>query len=73
MPKQDHGSTRNDIDNNDKMNFRTLEKIYSNRATNFLPQIVDSDGTKVFLETLRNFIYLYTEKDIIPMKRIEMM
>ena len=63
------------LDNRDKMNFRSADKICSKKATNFLRScdIENCEGSIVYLELMRSVYYSFADPSLKPLERVEMM
>lgn len=62
------------LDNRDKMNFRSADKICSKKATEFLKssQIENCEGTVVYLELMRSVYMSFADPSLAPLQRVEM-
>ena len=73
VSKDQHELDEGDIDSKDRMNFRSMEKIYSEKVTQLLKEKVpDSDGTRVFLEMARLVTDAFLDRSLMPDQRIYM-
>jgi hypothetical protein len=74
VSKDNHELTEGDIDPKDRMNFRSMEKLMSQKVTEQLKlKIPESDGTRVYLEMARNVTEAFLDRSLTPQERIFMM
>lgn len=71
VQKSIHGLTITDIDPKDRQNFRSFEKITSERIRNALSEyVMDSQGTVKFLEKCHQITSSFMENDLTPLERV---
>lgn len=71
VPKLIHGLTNTDIDPKDRQNYRSYEKITSERVRNALSEhVVESEGTVKFLEKCHQITSSYMQHDLSPLERL---
>lgn len=71
VPKSIHGLTISDIDPKDRQNYRSFEKITSERVRNALSEyVMDSEGTVKFLEKCHQITSSFMEYDLSPLERV---
>lgn len=70
--KEDHEMTTSDINRADKMNFRAVEKIGSERVISVLKTIPSTEGTIVFLKILKDILDSFLVKEISLAERVNL-
>lgn len=71
VPKSIHGLTISDIDPKDRQNYRSFEKITSERVRNALSEyVMDSEGTVKFLEKCHQITSSFMQYDLTPLARV---
>lgn len=71
VPKSIHGLTISDIDPKDRQNYRSFEKITSERVRNALSEyVMDSEGTVKFLEKCHQITSSFMQYDLKPLERV---
>ncbi|KAE8746002.1 hypothetical protein FOCC_FOCC007260 [Frankliniella occidentalis] len=74
VPKEEHELMNSHLDSKDKMNFRTANKICSEKVTDLLDRkIVESEGTSTFLKMMRETFHSCADPSLAPLERIEIM
>lgn len=69
--KSFHGVSSSDLDTTDKMNYRSMEKIWSARVTELLSQKVpESQATVIYLDLSRTMVTSFTSKSLSPLERV---
>lgn len=70
-PKDIHGLTYSDICPDDRMNYKSLEKVMDDRVLNALQRYIhDSEGTVVYLSICKSITSSYLNEDLTPVERI---
>lgn len=72
-PKAEHFLVLSDIDGNDKMNFRSVQKIVDPRVTSTLKSIPASEGTQTYLIMIRGIMNAFMDKDLKITDRVYLM
>lgn len=71
VPKDVHGLTYSDICPDDRMNYKSLEKVMDDRVLNGLQKYVhDADGTVAFLSICKSITSSFLNEDLTPIERI---
>lgn len=62
-----------DINPKDKMNFKALQKMSDPKVSSLLrKEVKDSEATSTYLELMNQVVAAYTQVDLLPLQRIEM-
>jgi len=69
--KDQHGLRHRDIDHKDRQNYEAALRITSPSVLSILKQLPDAKATLQYLQTLRNFIDGFLDKQLSPMERIQ--
>lgn len=71
VSKDQHELTITDIDPKDRMNYRSVEKIWNPKVVQLLKEKVsDSKATCVYLDVARSVVASFLDKSLVPSERI---
>lgn len=70
FPKSSHHLVASDLDPQDKMNYRAIEKILDVKVVESLKNIPATEGTRAFLNVMRCFKAAYIDVDTNALERI---
>lgn len=69
--KDEHLLTMSDINGEDKMNYRAVEKICAPIVTNILSEkMANAKGSVIYLEAIRNILQSFLNKNLARKKRL---
>lgn len=72
VSKDQHELTLNSIDIKDKMNFRSAQKLCDTKVSDLLRKhIIDSEGTALYLDFMRETTNAFLDHSLAPLQRIE--
>lgn len=73
VSQDQHELTESLLNPKDKMNYRTAQKVHSEKVTNLLSEhVINSDGTALFLDMIREVTEAFTRPDLTPLQRVKM-
>ncbi|XP_031357928.1 uncharacterized protein LOC116181664 isoform X2 [Photinus pyralis] len=73
VSKDKHLLTLGDLNSQDKMNFRSVEKIIAPKVSELLKKSVpNSEGTVAYLKILRSVLDAFLRKDLSPVRRLQL-
>ncbi|KAJ1529957.1 hypothetical protein ONE63_006685 [Megalurothrips usitatus] len=68
--KETHGMTKYDLQKKDKMNFNASQKMCSERSCSSLEKVPGSQGTRAYLDAMRNIINSFLDPSLTVLERV---
>lgn len=71
VPKVQHGLCLTDLDNTDKMNYKSFVKITDDRVLEALKNVPESEATQALLELMHDFIFAFVDPNLSAELRVK--